>query len=75
MGGVHGLSIVANHDFSKCPRCKAKLVTAEAYVGESEFWLQCSNEECLTFVNTYIPQPHQREFHEDSHRISANFGG
>lgn len=64
-----------SHEFSICPRCKAKLVTAEAYVGESEFWLQCSNAECLTFVNTYMPQPHQIDFHKDSHRISANFGG
>lgn len=69
------MSVVANHDFSTCPRCKAKLRTAEAWVGESEFWLECSNPECNTFVNTYIPQPHQWEFHVDEHRITANFGG
>lgn len=69
------MNVVANHDFSRCPRCQARLQPAEAWTGESEFWLECSNPDCNTFVNTYIPQPHQREFHEDTHRITANFGG
>ena len=47
----------------------------EAWNGESEFWLECSNVECNTYVNTYVPQPHQLAFHEDAHRITANFGG
>ena len=66
---------VANHDFNKCPRCGAKTQPAQAFTGESEFWLECSRSDCNTFINTYIPQPHQFEFHTDAHHITANFGG
>lgn len=66
---------VANHDFSHCPRCGAKTVEAQAFTKESEFWLRCSNPACRTFINTYIPQEHQANFHKDAHRICANFGG
>ena len=63
------------HDFTHCPRCHARLVQAKAHTQLSEFWLECSNPECNTFVNTYMPQPHQAAFHKDSHKITANFGG
>ena len=63
------------HDFTHCPRCHARLVRAKAHTQLSEFWLECSNPECNTFVNTYMPQAHQISFHKDAHRITANFGG
>lgn len=63
------------HDFTHCPRCNARLVRARAHTQLSEFWLECSNPECNTFVNTYQPQPHQEAFHRDAHKITANFGG
>lgn len=66
---------IANHNFTRCPRCKAKLRQAQGWTKESEFWLECSNPDCNTYVCTYIPQPHQAAFHEDEHRITANFGG
>ena len=63
-------------DFSKCPRCKNRLEKAESFSGmTSEFWLECSNAKCNTFVNTYIPQEHQEALHRDSHTIIGNFGG
>ena len=67
---------VANHKFESCPRCQRTLVPAKSINGApSEFWLRCSDAICRTFVITYIPQPHQAEFHADNHRITANFGG
>lgn len=41
----------------------------------SEFWRECSNPKCNTYLNTYIPQAHQFAFHCDSHRFTGNFGG
>lgn len=64
------------HDFSKCPRCKSPTKRAIAFSGTpSEFWLECTNPGCNTYINTYIPQEHQREFHMDSHLLTGNFGG
>ena len=63
------------HDFTYCPRCHHRLQPTQALTQQSEFWLECSNPDCNTYVNTYIPQPHQVEFHKDAHRITANFGG
>jgi phage terminase large subunit len=62
------------HDFSRCPRCHSHTKKAKAFNGnESEFWYKCTK--CSTYINTYIPQKHQRKFHEDSHRYKGNFGG
>ena len=60
-------------DFSRCPRCGSPTKKATAYnEGESEFWYECTR--CNTFINTYIPQAHQSEFHIDTHRFCGNFG-
>lgn len=60
----------------KCPRCGADWKPAIAMNGaESEFWLECSNPKCNTYLNTYIPQEHQYSFHTDSHKLTGNFGG
>lgn len=37
--------------------------------------MECSNPKCNTYLNTYIPQAHQFEFHKDAHRFTGNFGG
>ena len=67
---------VANHSFEYCPRCHSRLTPALALNnGDSEFWLTCTNPDCKTYVNTYIPQAYQADFHEDLHRIKGNFGG
>lgn len=62
--------------FSLCPRCKSLLQPARTLANtESEFWLECSNPMCNTYVNTYIPQAHQAAFHKDAHRFKGSFGG
>jgi hypothetical protein len=41
--------------------------------GVSEFWRNCTK--CNTYINTYIPQPHQESVHSDPHLYVGNFGG
>lgn len=41
---------VANHSFDRCPRCGAKTQPTQAFTGESEFWLECSRNDCNTFI-------------------------
>lgn len=60
----------------QCPRCNAPWKPAIAISGApSEFWYRCSNPKCNTYYNSYMPQPHQYEFHIDPHRFTGNFGG
>ena len=60
----------------KCPRCGALWKPTEAMnKGVSEFWKECSNPACNTYLNTYIPQGHQYAFHKDNHTFTGNFGG
>jgi len=60
-------------DFSRCPRCGAPTQKAVSFSGApSEFWFECT--ECNTFINTYIPQPHQEAVHIDNHTYIGNFG-
>jgi phage terminase large subunit len=64
----------AVRDFSKCPRCGAPTEKSKAISGtESEFWYNCTA--CNTYINTYIPMPHQVAVHTDTHRYVGNFGG
>lgn len=61
-------------DFSKCPRCGAPTVPSMTYSKVlSQFWRECVK--CNTYINTYIPQKHQQDFHTDTHRYKGNFGG
>lgn len=60
----------------RCPRCGSKFVPTKAFNGgPSEFWKECSNPACNTFLNTYVPQAHQYAFHKDNHTFVGNFGG
>jgi len=62
------------YDFSSCPRCGSKTVKSKSWNGvDSEFWRECVK--CNTYINTYIPQEHQRDLHVDPHRYIGNFGG
>jgi len=61
-------------NFSRCPRCGSLTKRAIAINNaESEFWLECTR--CNTYINTYIPQPHQAAVHNDHHTFIGNFGG
>lgn len=60
----------------RCPRCgSAWMKTTAINGGPSEFWKECSNPACNTYLNTYVPQAHQFAFHSDSHTFTGNFGG
>lgn len=62
-------------DFSVCPRCGAHTGPTPSMNGSpSEFFLRCKDPKCPTYINTYIPQPHQEAVHKDPHRIIGNFG-
>ena len=59
----------------RCPRCNALLKPTPSISGApSTDWLECSNNICNTFVDTYHPMEHQASVHKDSHRIIGNFG-
>lgn len=60
----------------RCPRCGSVWKTATAmHGGPSEFWKECSNPSCNSYLNTYVPQAHQYAFHTDNHTFVGNFGG
>ena len=60
----------------RCPRCGSVWTVTTAYNGgPSEFWKECSNPSCNTYLNTYVPQAHQFAFHSDAHTFKGNFGG
>ena len=60
----------------RCPRCGSPWKTTIAMNGgPSEFWKECSNPSCNSYLNTYVPQSHQQAFHEDAHTFVGNFGG
>ncbi len=63
-------------EFKYCPRCGAPLKKANAVNNtESEFWYTCTNFSCNTYVNSYVPQPHQAKVHLDNRKFLGNFGG
>lgn len=63
-------------EFTYCPRCHSNLIPSISISGApSEYWLECSNKGCNTYVNTYVPQDHQMSFHTDEHLLTGNFGG
>ena len=60
----------------RCPRCGSPWKpTIAMNGGPSEFWKECSNPSCNSYLNTYVPQSHQYAFHRDSHTFVGNFGG
>ena len=60
----------------RCPRCGSRWEpTIAMNTGPSEFWRECANPVCNTYLNTYVPQAHQHDFHEDNHTFTGNFGG
>lgn len=74
--GEKSTELTYDEYIKKCPRCGSPWKPAIAISqGPSEFWKECSNPVCNTYLNTYIPQGHQYSFHKDSHTFSGNFGG
>lgn len=60
----------------RCPRCGSIWKpTIAMNGGPSEFWKECSNPSCNSYLNTYVPQEHQDAFHRDRHTFVGNFGG
>ena len=60
----------------RCPKCGSRWTeTIAMNGGPSEFWKECSNPSCNSYLNTYVPQAHQYAFHEDPHTFTGNFGG
>lgn len=60
--------------FNSCPRCGSPLTSTQSWAGSpSTFWKECTK--CNTFVDTYIPLPHQEAVHKDRHKLIGNFGG
>ena len=63
-------------ELDRCPRCGSEWKnTTSISGGVSEFWKECSNASCNTYLNTYVPQAHQYAFHKDPHTFVGNFGG
>src|SRR5574344_2563072 len=61
-------------NFVTCPRCGCPLASTKAFSGgPSTSWLECTK--CNTFVNTYVPLPHQESVHLDDHKLIGNAGG
>lgn len=59
-----------------CPTCGAKMKPCKSVSGaDSTFWMECSSPICHTYVDTYIPLPHQVDIHKDGHRNVGVFGG
>ena len=59
----------------RCPRCSSPLIPTISISGApSTDWLECSNNVCNTYVDTYHPMAHQASVHRDPHRIIGNFG-
>ena len=60
----------------RCPTCGATVDRSLAMnLGLSESWFQCSKPDCPTYINTFIPMPHQKQVMEDSTRYIMNAGG
>lgn len=63
-------------DKLRCPTCGAPVVRSLAMnMGMSESWVQCSKSDCPTYINTFIPMPHQTAVMKDSSRYILNAGG
>lgn len=62
--------------FDRCPRCGAATKKCIAMnESPSEFWYECTSPSCNTYINSYIPLPHQEAVHKDDHYYVGNFGG
>lgn len=60
----------------RCPRCQSKMVPAKAIQGgPSTDWLKCSQTNCHTYYDTWIPMPHQAYLLRDDAKRLGIFGG
>jgi phage terminase large subunit len=66
--------LIINKDKLRCPECGAPTRIAIAMDGGySRYWMKCSK--CPTYIDTYIPLPHQEAIHRDPARYILNGGG
>ncbi len=66
--------IVINKDKLRCPECGAATRRAISIDGGySRYWTKCVK--CPTYIDTYIPLPHQEELHKDPARYLLSAGG
>lgn len=66
--------IKINKEKLRCPECGSNMhPSLNLNGGDSEFWMQCEN--CPTYIDTYIPMPHQAIMHEDPARYVEVAGG
>jgi ssDNA-binding Zn-finger/Zn-ribbon topoisomerase 1 len=68
---------IINKDKLRCPTCGAPMRRAIAIDGGySRYWMRCSRAPaCKTYIDTYIPLPHQKAIHKDTARYILNAGG
>lgn len=60
-------------NFALCPTCGSPTQpTKNVHGADSTGWLECSR--CNTYINTYVPMPHQMAVHLDDHRFILNAG-
>jgi len=60
----------------RCPTCGAPVTRAIAMnLGASPSWFKCTKSECPTYINTFIPMPHQAMAMKDSSRYQMVAGG
>ena len=60
----------------RCPECGAPMGRTVAMdMGISETWFRCSKDHCHTYINTFIPMPHQVAAMTDSSRYLMVAGG
>lgn len=59
----------------RCPRCNSLITPTTSISGApSSDWFECTSPLCNTFVDAYVPMPHQASVHKDPSRILGNFG-
>ena len=60
---------------SICPQCNFGSMLASDQKDDDGKSIYLSCTECDTVQMTYLPLPHQNEFHADNHKFKGFFGG
>jgi len=68
--------IQINKSKLKCPRCHRDMIPAVSMRGMTcRDWVRCSDNNCMTFIQTKVPLYHQAQILQDPHRELGVFGG
>lgn len=66
--------LLINKEKLRCPECGAPTTKAIAIDGGySRYWMKCIK--CRTYIDTYVPLPHQADLHSDAARYLLTAGG